>query len=176
MKKVKIKDFEQYEIYEDGRIFSFYSGKFLKPRFWKSKGGRLRVSATLSLGKRNYKTFALSRLLASHFIPNPKKLPEVDHIDGDCLNNRLGNLRWVTHEQNLQNRKKTKSKNKYGKYSKFKGVYWCQNGSAGKWKSQIKVNKKRIRLGSFENELDAARAYNEAAKKYHGEFAYLNTV
>jgi hypothetical protein len=91
---------------------------------------------------------------------------EIDHIDGDGLNNKDENLRFCTHSQNSANR--VDSKNTSG----YKGVVWSKAGS--KWQSQIIVNRQYIYLGYFGDIEDAARAYDEAAKKYFGEFARLN--
>jgi hypothetical protein len=92
---------------------------------------------------------------------------EVDHIDGDGLNNRKRNLRICTKAQNQRNQRPQK-----GGTSVYKGVYWHKDGK--KWRGQIKLNGKTIYLGSFDNELDAAKVYDLAALKYHGEFANLN--
>jgi hypothetical protein len=92
----------------------------------------------------------------------------VDHKYGDGLNNRKVNLRIVTKAQNQLNRRKTTAKTT----SKYKGVHFdkCKN----KYRVAISCNYKRTFLGYFVNEIDAAKAYDEAAKKYHGEFAVLN--
>jgi len=91
----------------------------------------------------------------------------VDHINGDSLDNRRANLRLATQAQNLYNRKKKKNTS-----SQFIGVSF--NKSHRYWGSQIKVNGKALWLGSFDNEIAAAKAHDEAAIKYHGEFARLN--
>lgn len=91
----------------------------------------------------------------------------VDHIHGK--QNTL-KLRTATYSENTHNRKKTVSKTS----SKFKGVYWSKQKQ--KWKARIYVNKKQIWLGSFDNEIDAAKEYNKAALLYIGEFAQLNDV
>lgn len=90
-----------------------------------------------------------------------------DHINRDPLDNRKSNLRLVTSAQNNQNRSKSKNKG-----SVYKGVSWRIRYK--KWKSAIRVNYKLIHLGMYINEWDAALAYNNAAKKYFGEFAVLN--
>jgi hypothetical protein len=88
-----------------------------------------------------------------------------DHIDHDTLNNQKNNLRNCTRQQNQFNKNKySVSKNKY------KGVSF--NGYS--WIAKIQFNKKHYYLGTFKTEIDAAKAYDEDAKKYHGEFANLN--
>jgi hypothetical protein len=92
----------------------------------------------------------------------------VDHANSDTLDNRRANLRLATRAQNAYNKRKTKSKTS----SSFIGVYFEKRKN--RWMARIKYQVKRIYLGSFKNEIDAARAYDEAAKKYHKEFARLN--
>lgn len=58
--------------------------------------------------------------------------------------------------------------------SKYLGVHWCE--SQNRWRAKIGHNKVHIYLGSFVNEIDAAIAYNNGAKKYHGDFASLNII
>jgi hypothetical protein len=91
----------------------------------------------------------------------------VDHIDGDPLNNRRGNLRVVTKAQNAANAKSR------GGASQYRGVYKARSG---KWAAQIAKEGQRISLGHYETEEEAAAAYDEAAKELHGEYARLNLV
>ena len=98
---------------------------------------------------------------------NPSKGFEVDHIDRDGLNNQKENLRIVTRSQNCINRSKFRNTT-----SKFKGVTWHKDNK--KWLAQIRLNKKKYYLGEFINEIDAAKAYNKAAKKLHNRYAVLN--
>ncbi len=102
-------------------------------------------------------------------IGNPPRGLEVDHIDGNRLNNQRANLRFVTHTQNSQNRAP-----RQGTSSAFKGVHW--NGQKMLWAAVIHADKVRIHLGFFASELDAARAYNVAAVERFGEYARLNVI
>jgi hypothetical protein len=92
----------------------------------------------------------------------------IDHRYGNSLDNRKENLRIATIAQNQYNRRKLSKKTS----SKYKGVHRKRNMK--KYCAVIGCNGKRIFLGCFEDEIDAAKAYDEAAKKYHGEFAVLN--
>src|SRR5438046_10138236 len=92
----------------------------------------------------------------------------VDHINGYPIDNTTRNLRIVTSVQNHHNRRK----NKKNTSSKYKGVTWDKKSSV--WRAQITNNKKHIHLRFFNTEEEAAKPYNEAAKKYFGEYARLN--
>ena len=92
----------------------------------------------------------------------------VDHRNSNSLDNLRSNLRIATQGENTKNRRKTKSKTS----SQFRGVYFDRH--AGRWASRIKSNGKDIWLGLYDKEIDAAKAYDAGAKKYHGEFAHLN--
>jgi len=86
----------------------------------------------------------------------------VDHKNGRKNDNRIVNLRLATPTQNQQN------KAGYGMYAK--GVTW-RDRQEKPWQAKIRVNGKRLHLGSFATEEEASNAYQEAAIKYHGEFA-----
>lgn len=92
----------------------------------------------------------------------------VDHINHNGLDNRKANLRTATHRQNCYNRvhfKKNPS-------SRYKGV--CFNRATEKWDVQIRRYGKCTHLGCFDDEVEAAKAYDKAAKEHQGEFAALN--
>lgn len=90
----------------------------------------------------------------------------VDHINGDGLDNRRANLRICTTAENMRNRG-LPSNNTSG----YKGVFIQKNGKSN---AHIQLNRKLIHLGMFNNPVDAAHAYDEAAKRLFGEFANLN--
>lgn len=93
---------------------------------------------------------------------------EIDHIDGDGLNNCRSNLRPSTHAQNMANLKGSIPT----KTSKYRGVHWDRKRNM--WAAHICVHMKSINLGRFADEIEAAIARDEAAKHFHGEFASLN--
>jgi hypothetical protein len=97
--------------------------------------------------------------------PEPGKV--VDHENHNGLDNSRSNLRLASRSQNCYNRKK-----KTGVRSRYKGVSYVKGRK--KWRVYISYNGQRIHLGYFDNEIDAAKAYDEAAKLYHGKFAVLN--
>jgi len=94
----------------------------------------------------------------------------VDHINRNTLDNRKENLRICSNKENVRNSKKRKD----GITSKYKGVHYAKKRDV--FVSQITVDKEHKFLGHFKNEEDAAIAYNNAAIKYFGEFANLNTI
>ena len=93
----------------------------------------------------------------------------IDHIDGNTLNNKINNLRKCTPLQSAHNTGPVRNSK-----SKYKGVAWEERRR--KWKVEIRNNGKKIWLGYYECEHTAAIKYNEAALKYHGEFARLNII
>jgi hypothetical protein len=84
----------------------------------------------------------------------------VDHINGDPLDNRRENLRITTSLVNNQNAKKRRD----GLTSKHKGVHFCKVSK--RWKAQIQIDKKKISLGSYRSEIEAATVYNRAIDFY----------
>lgn len=92
---------------------------------------------------------------------------KVDHKDGNKLNNRRGNLRGTTHAGNMQNQKL-----RFDSTSGFKGVRKIYR----KWSAQINHQGKSIYLGSADSPQEAARLYDNAAKRLFGEFAKTNEM
>lgn len=95
--------------------------------------------------------------------PNMGKL---DHRSRVRLDNTRHNLRPCTTSQNMMNTAPVRGS------SKYKGVHWHKRDMI--WSARIAVRKKEFHLGNFKEEILAAKAYDAAAIKYHGEFAYLN--
>lgn len=92
---------------------------------------------------------------------------QVDHVNGDRLDNRRANLRLATNRENSCNRNRRRKV-----LVRLKGVYQTRSGN--RWYSRIRVSGRAIYLGTFDSKEDAARAYDKAAKMHHGRFAVLN--
>lgn len=120
-------------------------------------------------GQKRQRTLLLHRVICD---PAPGLV--VDHIDGNGLNNTRANLRVTTQANNMRNSAKYKaSSGRLRCSSEYKGVHKVRD----KWRARIMIApKKRINLGYFLSEIDAARAYNKAAQELFGEFAKLNEV
>lgn len=100
-------------------------------------------------------------------IVKAKEGEEVDHINGDSLDNRKHNLRKCTGSQNRRNRVGHKLHS-----SKYKGVSWHKTEE--KWRARVYCDKKLVFEGRFKDELEAAKAYDREAKKFHKDFARTN--
>lgn len=111
----------------------------------------------------NRQSVYMHRLIAG---AGPEDL--VDHADHDGLCNQKYNLRLVTPAQSQRNRNKQRN----GKTSRFKGVFW--DSSRSRWMSTIQVEGKTRYVGRFREEEDAGHAYDDAAIRAYGAYARLN--
>jgi hypothetical protein len=144
------------EDYEFVRRFRWYALRR------SNKQGRYVYSHFLSRGGTVY----LHRLL---LLPEPDL--EVDHVNGNGLDNRRANLRVATPSQNKSNRATI------GGTSAYKGVSLSPETRRRKrWRARIMAGRREVHLGRFLTEAEAALAYNEAARAIFGEFAVLNEV
>lgn len=85
-----------YEVSNLGRIKSLKRNKIITPKLIHS------YFSVILYNKKNYRNFRIHRLVAQAFIPNPNNYPQVNHIDGNKLNNNLENLEWCTQSHNMK--------------------------------------------------------------------------
>jgi hypothetical protein len=161
-----IPGFEGYQASNLGRIKSF-------------KGGKEKFIGSVQIKKNGYKRCSVrlkgininvGRCVLMTFNRMPNEGEQCDHIDRNGLNNRIENLRWVTHQENQLNKKTWGNSNLKG-VSYSTTSYERKNGSNGtctKIKSQITINGKRIWMGNYLTEQEAHEAYKQAFLKYRG--------
>ena len=140
-------------IFNDFSYHNVFEGYLQVSRYVKTKYGRARED------------YAFHRLLIKNKSGN-----QIDHINRNKLDNRRENLRLVRRSYNLQNRNKFKHS-----VSNYVGVTFdCKKNVKKPWISRITKDRKRIYLGSFKTELEAAMAYDEKALEIYGENCFLN--
>lgn len=105
----------------------------------------------------------MAHRLAWLFVHGEMPLDQIDHIDCDKSNNKIGNLRQASTSENLRNRKKS-PRNTSG----FKGVTWHKLNN--KWLVACRVNGVKVHLGYYKDPEEASKVYLAFAKKCHGEF------
>ncbi len=158
MKQIQLRKSSKFVAFDDEDF-----GKLSKYKWFEKKKRYTSYAIVTAKIDDIWKTIWMHR-----FIVGAKKGQEIDHRDGNGLNNQRDNLRFCTHSQNGMNRRISQGT------SKYKGVC-CQKNNK-RWQAQITINQKHIHLGVFKNEIDAAKAYNTAAIEHFGEYARLNDV
>lgn len=137
---MEINGYPQYLIYEDGRVFSKKTNRFLKNHLMNH--GYYSNGLTEN-GK--VKFFLNHRLIALHYLPNPHNYPHIDHIDRNKQNNHISNLRWVSREINMGNQTKAKNNTSghqsigFQKDKKLWFYFKQYNGVKRKWRSKDKI-------------------------------------
>ena len=130
---------------------------------------------TMYTGRINNKSI-MCRMKLHQLIMRPPKDIHIDHINRNGLDCRRSNMRYCTHSENCMNRRphytdsRTKTKRPT---SSYKGVSKLKSG---RWQARIYFENKIYSLGAFENEKEAALAYNKKAIEIYGKYAYLNEI
>ena len=117
----------------------------------------------------NGKLYMLHRLAFYYVTSIDPAENQIDHINGNGLDNRFDNLRLATHFDNGKNRKKDKDNT-----SGFKGVSWYKHHKV--WRARITVNKKSIFLGYFHTPEEASAAYQSAAELHFKDYKRPQTL
>ena len=155
---------QEYLVSNTGKVKGLKRNKILK-----NQQGEYYLQVQLNKNGKG-KTKTIHRLVAIAFIENPLNKSEVNHIDGNKLNNKVCNLEWVTSSENqqhacdmgLQPISKPFEGKKLGSSSKYHNVLRDRN----KWRARVKVDGKIVLNKNFTNEEDAALAVNDCIDKY----------
>ena len=152
------------------RIISNNRGSYLiKGMYLKHKLNNKGYKTVLLSKKGIQKHFYIHRLVYFTFTGSKNNKYLINHIDKNIKNNKITNLEEVTHRGNISHAFKNKNKT-----SKYTGVYF--NKKSNKWEACFKIKRKNNYLGCYENEIDAAKAYNNALEKYGLTNKYKNII
>ena len=130
---------------------------------WSTVKGRFTYYARRSIWKNGKRTYVRMHRVILNTPPGK----QTDHINGDGLDNRRGNLRVCTNSQNQMN-----SRKRLNCSSIYKGVYW--DSCTRRWRALIRHNKRLKSLGRYDTQREAAMAYDEAAQRLFEGFALPN--
>jgi hypothetical protein len=151
----------------DVLLLSDEDADLLAHRWYQQQRKKAYVFRTFGRGGKGYSEF-VHRLVLARMIGRPlEKSEDVDHINGDHLDNRRENLRIATRAQNIANNG-LRATNTSG----YKGVTWSK--SCRKWLAQLYVSGERHYLGMFLTREEAYEAYAKAARELYGDYACLD--
>lgn len=172
-----IPNYPNYAATKNGQIYSIKNQLFLKNT---KKQNKYFIVSMHQNGKQ--KTEYVHRLIALTFIPNKQNKPQINHINGIKTDNRVENLEWATSKENMHHARtngllipvstNTRGNKRKDNKSGFVGVNFYKK--LNKFRSYILVNRKQFHLGYFETAEEAAKSYDQASLKYHGETGRLN--
>jgi len=150
-----------YQVSDKGRVRSldrfvgdgtrFYRGRVLRPCT------ALKYNTVYLCINMVAKTFYVHRLVATHFIPNPKNLSEVNHLKKNTRDNRASQLEWCTVRENRTHHQN--SRKNFKKTSKYTGVSWYPKTQS--WRVNISFNGKKVMLGMYRSEKKASLVYRQ---------------
>lgn len=152
-----IKDYKDYYISNLGRV---KSTKFNKERIFDSLKGKYYFVNLYNGSTNTRRTITVHRLVAEAFLEYSSSNDVIDHIDGDTHNNCVTNLQVISQRLNT-------TKGKMQRKSKYPGVSWRENRQS--WRIRILYNNRRIVLGSFKDEKEAAEVYKQFSNDMENE-------
>lgn len=159
----KVEGFENYSVSNFGNIRNDKFNRNLIPKL--KKNGYYQVGLCKN---NNRQFFTIHRLVGLHFLEKVEGKYEIDHIDRNKTNNHISNLRFATRSEQERNKNKRKNCS-----SIYKGVSFHK--SRNKWRCQIMINKIKIHLGCFQNEIECAKRWNDYIIENKLEGYTLNT-
>lgn len=159
---------KQYAISKDGVVISYPNPTHKNIKILKNVISKNGYPCTQFTVGRKYKRFYIHRLLAKIFIPNPENKPQVNHKNSIRSDHSIQNLEWCSIAENSRYQLKRNKKTS----SKYKGVMW--NKQKGQWHARVVKNGKSYHAGYYDEEVDAATAYNLKAYLLFGNFCKAN--
>jgi hypothetical protein len=168
VKRVKISDEELQKLIKERCLYDSETGfvTWKEPEKYRVKHQQGQAGWVQTIGKRKYRTMVIKyRSIMAHRIAwflyhNEWPTKEIDHIDGDGLNNKINNLRHVSKRENALNKDVHRSGRLFG---------CCFNKESKKWQAAIRIDGKKIMLGTFNTEIEAHQKYVEVYKRITNE-------